>query len=93
MSFNKNLAVVVGFTLALLIASNGEETSSYGGSALCDSTTGVACASDAVCVTICKRRAGQNYVYGHCYKEPSGGRSCLCTVRLRIAVSGNQNKM
>lgn len=30
MSFNKNLAVVVGFTLALLIASNGEETSSYG---------------------------------------------------------------
>jgi hypothetical protein len=29
-SFYKKLAVVVGFTLVLLVASNGEETSSFG---------------------------------------------------------------
>jgi hypothetical protein len=30
--FYKKLAVVVGFTLVLLVASNGEETSSFGSS-------------------------------------------------------------
>jgi hypothetical protein len=29
-SFLKKLAVVVGFAMALLVASNGEETSSFG---------------------------------------------------------------
>ncbi|CAD6253549.1 unnamed protein product [Miscanthus lutarioriparius] len=78
-SFYKKLAaVVVGLTLAMLIASNGEETSSFGGSALCDSSTGVTCTSDAGCVTICKKKAGQNYVYGYC---SGGGRSCMCAER------------
>ncbi|XP_066400199.1 uncharacterized protein [Miscanthus floridulus] len=83
-SFYKKLAVVIGFTVALLIASNGEETSSLGGSALCDSSTGVTCTSDASCVPICKQKAGQNYVDGYCSPEPNavgGGRSCVCVER------------
>lgn len=56
-----------------------------GGSALCDSSTGVTCTSDAGCVTICKQRAGQNYVNGYCSPEPNnavgGGRSCVCVER------------
>ncbi|KAF8650770.1 hypothetical protein HU200_063674 [Digitaria exilis] len=70
MSFNTKL-VVVGFTLALLVAS-------YNVAAVCEDSTRIMCTSDARCQSICLQKKG--YTGGYCSTVyvVDGHASCVC---------------